>query len=629
MDLFGRPTHGASVSPDGSAFAHIVEVDGYPKAVQRYLTGTRVSASRFVNLPVLGPVSKVVYSPDSRWLACQVDPDGGERAQVWVVTNDPADPRSWRVNERDDVNAELVGWDGDRIAITVEDDDCIGESRLVDPATHEVEIVDRRRGGRFIDSWCGSHLVRQGPRCDRFLVLLRNGREVALLPSDPGSTTDPGRVLDDQRPLRFRYTDSYADLYYPAHHVADEDPQGGYVRVVARSDHDADYFRLVLMTVTRGGSSRRILAEREGTDLATFEVSDDGTVAALLWNVEGGRSELQLLSLVDGTLFEPIPLDGQVASEPSLSADGSLLAITVEGPGRPRSVELCDTRTGEWVQINRPPRVPHAVQPEFRTMRARDGLELTGWLYRALGAEEPGPVAVWFHGGPEGQARPEYSYVFPTLLAAGITVFAANVRGSSGFGRAYVHADDRHRRWAGITDGVDVAHALIAEGIADPVRIAATGRSYGGYLTNALIAFHPEVFTAAVAVCGMSDLQTFYANTEPWIGAAAVSKYGDPVTDAALLAELSPLHRADQVRVPLLTIHGANDTNVPVSESEQMVAALQARGARARCVVVPGEGHEFTKPANRQYQAELIRDWLRESWGGAAGVELATSLSAG
>lgn len=620
MDLFGRPSRGASVSPDGSAFAHIIEVDGYPRAVQRYLTRAhagavpQVSTSRFVKLPVQGPVRKVIHSPDSRWLACQIDPDGGERSQVWVVTNDPADKQAWRINEAEDVNAELVGWDGNRIAITVEDDDCIGESRLVDPATREVEIVDRRRGGRFVDSWAGSHLVRQGPRCDRSMVLIHEGREEPLFTPDPGSTTDPGHVVDDQKPMRLPHVSGWDALYLPAHQVAPDDPLGGYVRIVARTDHSADRLHLVLLTVTRSGVSQRVLAQRDDAELDDFTVSDDGSTAALVWNVRGGFSELQLLSLADGSLLEPIPVNGSVVTEPSLSADGSLLAVTVEGPGLPRSVELCATRTREWVEITRPARVPDLVRPVFHTFRARDGLELNGWLYCAPGQEGPGPVAVWFHGGPEGQARPEYSYIFPTLLSAGITVFAANVRGSSGFGRAFVHADDLDRRWAGITDGIDVAQELIRAGIADPTRIAATGRSYGGYLTNALIAFHPGTYTAAVATCGMSDFLTFYETTEPWIGGAAVSKYGHPLADAELLADLSPLRKVDAIDVPLLAIHGGSDTNVPVTESEQLIAALRARGRTAECVVFDGEGHDFTRPANRQRAADLTRDWLLESW---------------
>lgn len=619
MDLFGRPTRGASVSPDGSAFAHIIEVDGYPRAVQRYLTsdaqGVRVSSSRFVQLPVEGPVRRVLYAPDSRWLACQVDPEGRERSQVWVVTNDPADNGAWRINEVEDVHAELVGWSGNRILITVEDDHCIGESRLVDPATHAIEIVDRRRGGRFADSWAGSHLIRQGQRCDRSMVLLRDGREIPLLPHDPGSTTDPGDILDDHKPMRFHHVGGWDEQYVPLHLVEPDDPRRGYLRVVARTDHDADRQHLVLMTITRGGVSRRVLAARDDAELDDFVVSDDASTAALLWNVRGGYSELQLLDLIDGSLLDPIPLNGSVATEPSLSADGTLLAVTVEAPGLPRSVELYSTRTCEWIEIHRPARVPGLVPPVFRAIRARDGLQLNGWLYRAPGVERPCPVAVWFHGGPEGQSRPEYSYVFPTLLAAGITVFAANVRGSSGFGREFVHADDRERRWAGITDGIDIAEDLIKAGIADPQRIAATGRSYGGYLTNALIAFHPGTYSTAVAICGMSDLTTFYATTEPWIGAAAVSKYGHPEADAELLAALSPLRRADDIDVPLLTIHGASDTNVPVSESQQIVAALQSRGKRAESVIIDGEGHEFTRPSSRQRIAELVREWLLDSWG--------------
>lgn len=615
MELFDYPSHGPTVSPDGRAFAHIVEIDGYPRAVQRYLTGSSIGASRFVTLAVPGPVSKLIYSPSGRWLACQVEPEGSNLSQVWVVTNDPTDPRAWRIDEADDTNAELTGWDRERVAITVEYPDCIGESCLVDPATGEIEIVDRRRGGRFLDSWRGCQLIRQGPRCDRFLVLRPNGGDVLMLPADRGSTSDPGRILDDKRPLRLWYRAAYGGLH-SATFSAPPPPYGrGAVRVLARSDHDAEYLRLVLMTVNRrGGVGTQVLAERADAELDAFAVSDDGSTAALLWNVRGGYSELQTLSLSDGVLSDPIPLLGAVASQPSLSADGSLLAVTVEGPAMRPSVQLCNTRTRQWSEITSPAGVRPAGDPEFWTMPARDGLELNGWLYRAPGAEGPGPVAVWFHGGPEGQARPEYSYVFPTLLAAGITVFAPNVRGSSGFGRSYSHADDRERRWQGITDGVDIAAALISAGIADPRRLAATGRSYGGYLTNALVAFHPGTFTAAVAVCGMSDLHTFYQHTEPWIGAAAVSKYGDPVADAELLRELSPLHRVADITVPLRTIHGGNDTNVPVQESEQIVAALQALGRPADCVVIPGEGHEFTKPANRERLAELVRDWLLEAW---------------
>lgn len=217
---------------------------------------------------------------------------------------------------------------------------------------------------------------------------------------------------------------------------------------------------------------------------------------------------------------------------------------------------------------------------------------------------------MWFHGGPEGQTRPEHSDVIPAVLDAGIAVFAPNVRGSSGFGRAFSHADDVERRYAGIEDVVSVVDHLVRSGLARPGEVAVAGRSYGGYLTLAALTFYPELFVAGISVCGMSDLRTFYELTEPWIGLAAYSKYGHPVHDADLLEDLSPLPRVDALTAPLLLIHGLNDTNVPVPESTQMADAVRARGGIAETLLVPDEGHEFTQPVNRALLADRVRGWL-------------------
>src|SRR6187397_1629904 len=120
-----RRVYGASMSPDATAFAHIVDDGGYPRAVQRFLRGWRASSSRDVELPVEGPVTRVVHSADGHWLACEVAPDGGSRTQIWVVTTDPDDRAAHRIDtesggangaadadvEGIDGTAELIGWD--------------------------------------------------------------------------------------------------------------------------------------------------------------------------------------------------------------------------------------------------------------------------------------------------------------------------------------------------------------------------------------------------------------------------------------------------------------------------------------------------------------------------------------
>jgi dipeptidyl aminopeptidase/acylaminoacyl peptidase len=340
-----------------------------------------------------------------------------------------------------------------------------------------------------------------------------------------------------------------------------------------------------------------------------------------------------MMSFLDYTLQEPIPLPAPVASELSISASGSMVALTVEGPSMPRTVELVDPRSREWMRIEREPsRGPvvagHSTGPTLETITARDGLRFTGWLHRPPAQTAHTGALVYLHGGPEGQARPGYDEFFPDLLNAGVTVLTPNVRGSGGFGRSFLHADDKEKRFAAIDDVADCVRFLVERGFADENRIACAGRSYGGFLTLAALTFHPELFAAGISICGMSDLSTFYRNTEPWIAEAAYSEYGHPVHDRALFEQLSPLRRVDALTAPLLVVHGANDTNVPPSESEQIVEALRERGRDVRFLLFDDDGHDIAKRENRETLASAIADWLAAAFTAAPAGSLSGPSSA-
>jgi acetyl esterase/lipase len=626
-----RALYGASLSPDATAFAHIVDDGGYPRAVQRFLRGRRASSSRDVDLPVEGPVSRVIHSADGQWLACQVAPDGGTRTQIWVVTTDPDDRMAWRIDGEEDGTAALIGWDGTRVAAILTGEDGIGQSCLIDPADGHCTVLDRRSGGRLVDAWGGASLIRVGPRGYREMIMLHGQTEIALLPSDPGSTTAVGVILDDHNPRRIRYgpTGELTKLYYPAKNYAanasvdGNDGRGaGYVRALIRSDNGCEYARLLEVTATQDGVSYSVVAERPDCDLDEFAVSDDLSTIALLWNLQG-RSELQILEYTDNTLTEPIPLSGLVASELSISAGGSMVAMTVQSPSMPRTVELVDPRTRRWELIDREPsRGPvasgSAARPVLVAITARDGLSLPAWLYRSPGTRATSGAVVYLHGGPEGQARPEYSEIFPELLNAGISVLTPNARGSGGSGRTFVHADDKEKRFAAIDDVADCVRFLVDNQLADPTRIACAGWSYGGFLTMAAMTFHPDMFAAGITICGMSDLTTFYRNTEPWLADEAFPKYGHPVNDRELLEQLSPLRRVDALTAPLLVVHGANDTNVPVSESEQIVDALRQAGRDVSYLLFSDDGHGIVKRENRAALAAAMSEWLNRAFGTSA-----------
>ncbi len=301
----------------------------------------------------------------------------------------------------------------------------------------------------------------------------------------------------------------------------------------------------------------------------------------------------------------------------------------MEGPTRPRELWHVDVPTGAWSRITQAPDLPQGqlVEPELVRFSGHDGLGLTGWLYRAPArdgggaARGPGPAALWLHGGPEAQERPTFNPQHQALAAAGITVLAPNIRGSSGFGREFVHADDVEKRWDALSDVLAAADHLVATGVAAPGRVAVSGRSYGGYLVLASMAFSPEAFAAGVDVCGMSDLTTFYRDTEPWIGAVAVTKYGHPERDRALLEALSPLSRADAIDAPLLVVHGELDTNVPIGEAHQIVAALQSRAAveadapPVAYLELAGEGHDYRRAESRRVLHARVVTFLAEHLG--------------
>ena len=290
-----------------------------------------------------------------------------------------------------------------------------------------------------------------------------------------------------------------------------------------------------------------------------------------------------------------------------------MVAMTVEGPAMPRTVELVDPRSREWEPIDTQ-RDRGAVSPgifaEPQTITARDGLSLNAWLYRPMKASASAGAVIFLHGGPEGQARPGYNDIFSQLVNDGIVVLTPNVRGSGGFGKTFVHADDKEKRFAAIDDVADCARFLVDNGLADPDRIACAGWSYGGYLTLAALTFHPALFAAGISICGMSDLNTFYRNTEPWIADSAYPEYGHPIGDRELLEQLSPLGRADALVAPLLVVHGAHDTNVPVSESEQIVDALRQIGRDVRYLFFGNDGHGIIKRENRAKLAAAMSEWM-------------------
>jgi dipeptidyl aminopeptidase/acylaminoacyl peptidase len=121
---------------------------------------------------------------------------------------------------------------------------------------------------------------------------------------------------------------------------------------------------------------------------------------------------------------------------------------------------------------------------------------------------------------------------------------------------------------------------------------------------------YPDLFAAGADLYGVVNFETFFKNTQPWMAAISKVEYGDPVTQAEMLRQLSPIHRVDQIKAPTIVLHGANDTNVPVIEAEQVVTSLKQRGVPVEYVLFPDEGHGWRKIPNRIRSTVEIVGWF-------------------
>jgi dipeptidyl aminopeptidase/acylaminoacyl peptidase len=240
---------------------------------------------------------------------------------------------------------------------------------------------------------------------------------------------------------------------------------------------------------------------------------------------------------------------------------------------------------------------------------------MPAFLFKPRTASGKLPVVVIWHGGPEGQSRPTFS-PFVQLLASelGLAVLLPNVRGSDGYGKAYLAADDGAKREQALTDIAATLDFIAQQPDLDASRVGVYGGSYGGYMTLATAAFHGRRVKAAVDVVGISNLVTFLQNTQAYRRDLRRAEYGDERDPAirAVQERISPLLSVEKIEAELFVLQGYNDPRVPRSEAEQIVKAVRGRGKDVWYLLGMNEGHGFQKKENRDYSTAAIALFLRQ-----------------
>ena len=368
--------------------------------------------------------------------------------------------------------------------------------------------------------------------------------------------------------------------------------------------------------------SRRVTPDSPW-DVEDFDISADGRYLAYVLN-EDGRSRLNVLDLQVKQDLAPEGLPEGHIGNVRFDHTGKRLALSAESPTAPRDAYVYDLEHGKlerWTHSEIGALdAAKLIAPELVKFPTWDRIAiharmLSAWVYRPAHAGAPTPVIINIHGGPEGQARPDFDpFVQFLVTELGYTVVEPNVRGSTGYGKTFEALDNGPLREDAVRD---IGSLLVWIGVQpgmDRDRIVVMGGSYGGYMTLASLVSYGERLKGGIDVAGISDFVSFLRNTSPYRRDLRRAEYGDErdLHMRVFLERISPLNNATRIKKPLLVVAGLNDPRVPVSESEQLVWRIRSAGGEVWYLTAKNEGHDFRRKADRDAYLQVAAQFLQK-----------------
>lgn len=594
-DLFGNPvTTAAQVSPDGTRLAYLRPDEGVLNVWVRTLGA---HDDRVVTRDRLRGIRSYMWAMDNRSILYVQDIGGDENWHLWSADLETGGIR------------DLTPYPGAQASIVAASHEyphtLIVALNNRDPQLHDGYRLDLPTGELTLEIVNPGDVV--GWYADRSLRI----RGAMAATEDGGFEF---RVRDgDTEDAPFRTV-----VRWPAE-------EEGHVLAFTRDG------RSVLMTSSIGSNTSELrlmdLTTMAETTLAADEIVDVGDV--MIHPIERNVQAVGFVrhrmewTILDDAIRNDMQLlrdahEGEASVVSRDTADRIWIVLYVSDVA-PASYYLYRRYAGtlEFLFTTRPALEKADLAPMHGvTIRSRDGLDLYSYLTLPVGIEPRNlPLVLNVHGGPWARDVWGYDAEAQWLANRGFACLQVNFRGSEGFGKRFLHAGDREWGAKMHEDLLDAVDWAVAQGYADPARVAIYGGSYGGYAALVGAAFTPDVFACAVDIVGPSSLRTLIASIPPYwepLRRMFTNRIGDPGTEPEFLDARSPLYKADAIRCPLLIAQGANDPRVKQAESEQIVAALRERGTPVEYMLFEDEGHGFARPENRLRFYEKAEAFLAE-----------------
>lgn len=597
--LFGNPERSSpQLSPDGKMLAYLAPDQGVMNVWVRTIGQ---SDDRVVTQDRKRGIRGYGWSWDSAWLFYIQDKDGDENWHLYRVDWRKAGSEAKDLTPFPGVQAQII-----KTSKQVPGKALVGLNKD-NPRAHDVYVLDIQSGELALDTKNPGNVVSW--EADEQLRVL--GCQV--MNPDGGATL---KVRDNPQA-------EWRDLL--THGPEDE------ANIVNFTPDDKAVYLIHNIGTDLACLYRRDLATGKDTLLYKPEKADVGGVFVhldtrqpLAVSVDYLRNEYHVLDDSIRADFEALPKvrrgDFFIASRDRTDNTWLVGYDTDDGPVSYYSYDRT-TKKATFLFTNQPAleKVPLAkVKPVV--IKSRDGLDLVSYLTLPVGVEPKNlPMVLFVHGGPWGRDSWGYDPYAQWLSNRGYAVLQVNFRASTGFGKAFLNAGN-HQWGAKMQDDLTDAVAwAVKEGIADKAKVAIMGGSYGGYATLAGAAFTPDVYCCGVDIVGPSNIDTLIKSIPPyWAPLLNLFRVriGDWDKDPAYIKSISPLFKADQIKIPLLIGQGKNDPRVNVKESLQIVEAIQKNGKPVTYIEFPDEGHGFARPENRMAFNAAAEKFLAEHLGG-------------
>ena len=385
------------------------------------------------------------------------------------------------------------------------------------------------------------------------------------------------------------------------------------------TDGGSEAALLLKIDCSTGKEMGRYLDEEPKTGaIKEVLLSNTGKIAAILVDA-GNRHFVRFVDVgsMKRTRAADLPVGGGALG--AFTHDDKALVLRWASPTTPEDIFSVAVESGTVLALRADARPGLTALPELdvsiESVTAHDGLNIPVNTYVPRGTSGKLPVLVRVHGGPAASSTVSYSPFVRFYTAHGFAVVEPNIRGSTGFGRAYEQADDGPKRLDALKDLGAVAHWTKGQKWADPTRLVIWGGSYGGYMVLMGMTRQTDIWRAGVDLVGISNWRSFMATTTGQIREILSKEFGSVEKDGAFLDSISPLRDIDKVKNPLFVFQGKNDPRVPQSESDQIVVSLRKRGIPVEYIVAPDEGHSLDRRPNQVAFAARTTLFLRKHLG--------------